>query len=111
ALRLRGRALIAGDGEDVVHVGVAEHERTRGAKGDHRVEVPAVGVDEVHAVAVPGDDALAVAGRHALDHVGLQVGEARDGDDALHTIVSGRDPTARHAAARAARGPQAFWMQ
>src|SRR4051812_17288732 len=63
--------------------------------------VPAVGVDHVHAVAVPGDDAVGQPAGVALGDVRVQVGDAGDGDDALDALVGGADPPRRRPAARA----------
>src|SRR5262249_42675737 len=73
----------------------------------HGREVPAVGVDHVHAVAVAGDDAAGlVAVGNALDDVRPQVGDAGDGDDALDAVVGGGEPPARRPAAGPAGDPE-----
>jgi hypothetical protein len=63
------------------------------------LKIPAVRIHEIHAIAVPADNTLPIAGRNAFDEVSLQVRNASDRNDTLHALVGGTDPPARGAAA------------
>ncbi len=77
--------------KDPVGVAIADHQGPRRDQGSHQGVVPAESVDEVHAVAVPLDA--------AIDHMVLQVGDARHGYGGLDAVVNRRDPPAIRASA------------